>query len=321
MRKTKIKKILGFSLLSLIFLYVQLVPLLAQEKYEEKFEKTESLARDGKVILSNISGSIRVKGWEREEVQIKALKICEDSSFSRAQEKAGAVTIEVTKTGNILNIETKYPEQRQFWRGESWNVSVNYELLVPDKASLEVKSISGDIDIESVGGSAKANSVSGSVEIINAGDGVDCNAVSGTITLRNIAGNAYLKTVSGDIRVTGIKGSVDAETVSGSVVLREVSEANSVRAKSISGDIRYEGKIHLQGRYSLKAHSGDVEVFLPADSAFDLEADTFSGDVQSDFSIEVSGKFSPRKIRGVVNKGGASLILSSFSGDIRLKKV
>jgi hypothetical protein len=33
----------------------------AKERHEEKFEKTVSLAKDGKIILGNITGSIDVK--------------------------------------------------------------------------------------------------------------------------------------------------------------------------------------------------------------------------------------------------------------------
>jgi hypothetical protein len=61
-------------------------------------------------------------------------------------------------------------------------------------------------------------------------------------------------------------------------------------------------------------------MFLPADSAFDFEAGTFSGSIESDFEIKMSGKISEKEMRGVVNGGGASVKLSSFSGDIKLKK-
>jgi hypothetical protein len=34
--------------------------LSAKEKFEQKFEKIEDLAKDGKIILGNVSGSIEV---------------------------------------------------------------------------------------------------------------------------------------------------------------------------------------------------------------------------------------------------------------------
>jgi len=108
--------------------------------------------------------------------------------------------------------------------------------------------------------------------------------------------------------------------VSGDIELRDVSEAQTVSAKSVSGGITYSGKIKAGGRYELKAHSGDVRMTIPADSTFDFEANTFSGSIDSDFEIQVVGKISPREIHGTVGKGGATIKLKSFSGSIDLKK-
>ena len=117
-----------------------------------------------------------------------------------------------------------------------------------------------------------------------------------------------------------IKGSVDAETTSGGIKLLDISEASVVKAKALSGSVIYEGKIKPDGRYSLKTHSGRVEMRIPSDSAFDLEAKVFSGSIHSDFDITISGKISKREIRGSVNGGGAAVELSAFSGGVHIKK-
>ena len=292
----------------------------AREKHEEKFEKTEALARDGKVFLSNISGDNVIKTWKENRVRILALKVSQASTAAKAKENAGEVTIEVTREGDTLRIETKYPKRRTPWGGQdSINVSVDYELWVPEGASIEVRSISGNVNVAPIGGRARINSVSGDVEILGAA-GADVDLVSGDLRVENIAGDAYVKAVSGDIRLSGIKGSVGAESVSGDIELKGVSEAASVTGKIVSGSMTYEGMIKLGGRYELEAHSGTVRMTIPASSSFDLEADTFSGVIDSEFEIQVSGKISPREVRGTVGKGGATVRLKSFSGDIELKK-
>jgi len=83
----------------------------AKETYEEKFEKTVSLARDGKITLENITGSIDVKSWNKGEVKIDALKISSASTLDNAKENAGLVKIEVEKEGNTLRIKTEYPDE------------------------------------------------------------------------------------------------------------------------------------------------------------------------------------------------------------------
>lgn len=292
---------------------------IAREKYEEKFAKTEPLTVDGKVVLVNISGDIEIRSWKESSVKIDAVKVSEAATLDKAKENAKEVTIEVTNAGNVVRIETKYPERKHFWGGDSINVSVSYVVMVPAKASVEVKSISGDVKLDAIGGPAKVNSVSGNVDVLGAA-GADVKLVSGDLTLQNIAGDAFLKSVSGNVKATKIKGSVELESVSGDIDLVDVAEARTVTGKTVSGNITYRGTIMPGGNYELKSHSGDVTLTIPASSAFDFEANTFSGVIDSDFPIEVSGKLSPREIRGTINKGGARIQLSTFSGNIELKK-
>jgi hypothetical protein len=295
-------------------------PALAEQKFEEKFEKTEALARNGKLYLSNVSGEIEIATWKNAQVKIEALKTSKSSSLDKAKENAAKVTIEVTKEGDLVRVETKYPKRSGgFWGGDSINVSVDYKVWVPDQAAVELRSVSGDVRVAPVGGLAKIGCVSGNVDLLGA-VGTDVDLVSGDLTLENIAGDAYLKTVSGNIKATRVNGSVEAEAVSGDIVLRDVSDAQTVNAKNVSGNITYVGRIKAGGRYELKTHSGDVRMTIPADSEFDFDANTFSGDIDSNFEIRVVGKISPREVHGTVGKGGATVVLKSFSGNVDLKK-
>ena len=288
-----------------------------REKYEEKFEQTVSLARDGKVSLKNVSGDIDVESWDKAEVKIEAKKLSKASTLERAKENAAKVKIEVKEEGNTLRIETKYPEPSI----RSLNVSIDYHLLIPDKAAVKIKSVSGDVTLQQIGGTTEVDVVSGDIEVMKADKGVDCKSVSGDLELRSINGDAFLKTVSGDISLGKINGSIEAESVSGDIELIDVSGAKVVKGNALSGSITYQGDINPAGRYELKSHSGEIEMVLPSNAAFDLEASTFSGDIESDFEIMVTGKFSKKKVQGTVNGGGAVVILNTFSGDIDLRKI
>jgi hypothetical protein len=288
---------------------------LAGEKFEEKFNKTEALARDGKVIINNVSGSIVVKSWDKAEVQIAARKVCDASSEEKAKENMAKVTIEVTKTGNIVQIETKYPQ-----RSRNLNVSVYYELTIPDKAAIKVKNTSGSVEAAGIGGAFEGNITSGSATLSQMGGGVDCRNVSGRIEIRDAAGEIEAKTVSGNISAVRIKGSVDAETTSGRIELADITEAKSVRVKVLSGGISYDGQMAPGGRFNFETLSGSIRVTLPANAGFDLDAETFSGHVASAFSITMQGTLSPKELRGVVNNGGATLRVKTFSGSIDIRK-
>jgi hypothetical protein len=321
MKLNKAKKLTAIlaGLFFLMFMGFYSAESAGREKYEEKFERTIKLAKGGHVSLDNISGSIEVKSWNKAEVKIDALKTSRASSLSQAKENAAEVKIVVKKEGDTLRIETEYPKRRGSRRRRS-SVSVHYKLWVPSKASVRIDSISGSVEMENIGGEVKVDVTSGSVTINKAAKGVDCDIISGNLKLQDIEGDAYLKTVSGKIKVERIKGSIEAETTSGGIEMRKVTGAKTIRGKVLSGSIVYDGDINPNGRYTLQTHSGSIRMFISSGSGFELEAKTFSGRIESDFDITLSGKLSKKKIKGVVNKGGAYMKLSTFSGSIYLRK-
>jgi len=321
MKHTPFQKALSLAAVLAMLFILTAGTARAADKFEEKFEKTVPLPKDGKVDISNISGQIVVTSWSQGDVKIEAVKYSDASSEAKARENAAKVTIEVATEGNVVRIETKYPRSGGVFGGESVNVSVEYKLTIPQEAGLKAKNISGEIVAERIGGHADLEAVSGDVALRSAAKGAECSSVSGDVEVTGVTGDVFVKSVSGDVRARQIKGSIEAESVSGELELTEVSEASAVRAKALSGGVVYRGSINKAGTYTLKSHSGEVEMFLPAASAFDFEASTFSGDIDSDFEISTEDvRASAKELRGVVNGGGAAVKLSSFSGDIRLKK-
>ena len=156
--------------------------------------------------------------------------------------------------------------------------------------------------------------------ITKASGGVRGKTISGDVFLQDIVGDADLRSVSGGITVHGIQGSIEAGTVSGDVTLDKVSHAEEVVTESTSGRIRYQGNLSDRGNYEFSSHSGDVVIDLPSGSDFELQARTLSGKVKCDFELKISGTINPKKIQGVVGKGGANLQGTSFSGDIRINE-
>ena len=326
------------TVLAVVIFFLGLNPLEASAqgkvKHEETFAKTESLARDGKVEIRNVSGDVEVKTWDRDEVKIDALKTSKASSMEKAKENASKVKIEVTREDGVLKVWTKYPKPSI----KNLSVSVNYKVMIPSQASINARSVSGDVTLEKIGGKAtaettsgdvtvmgarngaKAETVSGDVEVEDVQNGVFCKTASGNVEAKNVAGNAELKCVSGDVTAENIKGGVEADTVSGNVKLMGISGADVVKGKTMSGSAIYLGEISPNGRYSLNAHSGTVEMTIPSGSAFDLTASTFSGNIKTEFKVMISGKLSKKKISGSVNGGGADINLKTFSGNVYLKK-
>jgi len=306
--------------LGLAVVAVVALPLLARETYEEKFQKTEALPKDGRVVLINISGSVDIRSAKEDVVRIDVLKRSQAGSEAKAKENAAQVTIEIVREGSTLRIETKYPKTKRFWGSDSLNVSVDYKVTIPEKASIDLRNISGSAELVSIGGALKAEVVSGNLVVRGAAAGCEAKVTSGGLEVFDVVGDAYLTNTSGEITAARIKGSVEAGVVSGTLDIREVTEARSISGQTVSGNCYVQAKLLPQARVSLKTHSGNVRLVLPADAGFELDASCFSGVIETDFPVTAVGKISAREVRGTVGGGGASVILKAFSGDIELRK-
>lgn len=331
-------KLASLVILTAFAVAVSTAPLQAMvyDKYEEKFEKTVSLSKDGKVVLKNISGNIEVTTWNKNEVKILAVKISKTDSEELAKKNFEKVEIEILEEGSTLRINTKY--DKNYFNKKNRSVSVDYWLTVPERADADMKSISGDVMLEDIGGDAKADTVSGDVvlrnvegmlkgktisgdvEIANAKKGAVCSTVSGDVDVRDVVGNVEMESVSGEVKAQNCQGDVVAKSVSGDAELIDISDADSIKVSSTSGDVQYRGSISGSGNYRFKSHSGDITLTIPGNSAFDLEARTFSGRISTEFDITISGKISKKSISGTANGGGADLEAKTFSGNVSLKK-
>lgn len=327
----KIKKFLTI-LMAVLLVALFCLPSYVSYVYaleEEIIEKELDLDKNGKVYIKNISGNIAVQGWHHNSVLVTARKV--------AQEKDDLenVTVDISRTNGTVRIITNY---RSGIRYRSANVSVHYELSIPSKAALEVETVSGNVEAEKIGGYSNVTSVSGNISVADAEEGADTKSVSGkvriidalrkaraktvsgSVYLENISGEAEGKTVSGDIVMRNIMGSVSAENISGRIELAAVAKSESVEAKTISGKVVYEGELERSGSYQVNSHSGNILLRLPKGSHFEIKAKTLSGRTRSDFDLSLTDKLTKKEMRGVVGKGGASLKVSSFSGNIEIRQ-
>ncbi len=265
-----------------------------REQHQERFAKTVPLAREGAFSLSNIAGDIQVETWNRAEVQIEAIKTSRASTLELAQENAQLVEIVVEAVDNEVRVETQYPKNHN----RNLNVSVEYVVMIPDRAAANVTSVSGTIRAAGVGGKAHLKTVSGDV------DG------------QRLQGPTEAKSVSGEVTVGDTLDSVICESVSGSV--RAINVGGETRIKSVSGDVTVENS---RGAVDAEALSGNVQIAEGANTGFDLRASTFSGRIKTDFALEADASDDEGKnVRGSVNGGGKSIRAKSFSGDVRLTR-
>jgi DUF4097 and DUF4098 domain-containing protein YvlB len=238
------------------------------------------------------------------------------------------VQVEVTERTGRADVRTRYPNGDEARRNNrrNINVSVAYNVSAPAGTRISIETISGSVKVTDIKGDVSANTVSGDIRITGAGRVNGAKTISGTveITDADIDGGLDSSSVSGDVilrRVTARR--VDAGSVSGNIKLEDV-RCDRVSANSTSGGVSFTGPLARNGRYELKSFSGEVRVYLSGTPGFEVDANSFSGEVRSDFAITTRGTESRRGRRIVLNgtfgDGSAVLDLTTFSGSIVIAK-
>jgi DUF4097 and DUF4098 domain-containing protein YvlB len=131
------------------------------------------------------------------------------------------------------------------------------------------------------------------------------------------ATSCRLKSDSGSLTLDGCRGPLDLQTNFGDIEVRNATEAE-LTLKTDSGRIYFSGSLHAEGVHLVESGFGKVHLVLPADAAFDLEAETDFGSIKTDFAVTVT-EFEGKHIVGEVNGGGPPLQIHTDSGDITLE--
>ena len=309
-------------------------PSLAQES--ETFEETYDLGGAGSLVLSNVSGDIRLTPSDDGVVHVTAVKRARGRGSS--SDALSEVTIDVSHSGDRLRIETVYEKRSRSWGRRSSHVSVNYEVRAPRETEVRLTSVSGDVELEGTSARSRVKTVSGEVMVRNAADLREAKSVSGNVDVIDSETDvdSDIGSVSGDVTLRGISASsLSLSTVSGDLRVTNAN-CNHAELKSVSGDVLYEANLDGDGRYELKSHSGDLELVLPSGAGFELEAKTFSGSIRSDFDMDIeddddSDEDDDRRrrrrrrrrnkdIRATIGDGSARVEVSTFSGDISIRE-
>jgi DUF4097 and DUF4098 domain-containing protein YvlB len=286
----------------------------------DRQSRSFQMGADGGLLLNNVSGDVIVTAGTGSEIRVEAFRKAKGPSNADARQQLENVQVTMQEAGGRVEV-------RSYHRGRESRAWVDFNVVVPAGARVELQSVSGDITITGVKGEVRAETVSGDVKATGLARVATLKSLSGDVTLTDGQSDMALtlSSVSGDILATNLKArSIDVNSVSGDTIIRQCA-CDRAQVHSVNGDIEFGGRLAKTGRYEMKTHSGDI-TFTPAGIGFELTASTFSGDIRANPALTVPAKgadqgWGPgRTVRTTVAGGGAFVELSTFSGDISLAK-
>ena len=223
--------------------------------------------------------------------------------------------------------------QQSFPRGQTQSFTIN-------KASnIVINGGTGYINVQTGGsgtsviiqettdGGPFGNSGNGIVKPTQNGSTVSVNEDQGSDTSFNITvpsnENLTLTTTDGSIEVDGVTGQMTLQSNNGDITANNDNLTGSSTLISNGGNVTFNGSMG-SGKYQFQSNngSGSVDVTLPSNSNFFLDATTNSGSITtSDFpSIKNTGTQAQGDVGNSSTAKQTTLTLTSDSGDITLSK-
>lgn len=162
-------------------------------------------------------------------------------------------------------------------------------------------------------------------------DAVQYNKDSNQLTVNDssedltvtVPGNATLQinTQSGNIDVQGVDGQMVLVSNSGTIHVEHGTLKGQSILKSDSGSVSFNGLLDPNGSYQFESNSDAVNVTLPANASFHVDASTNTGSIKSDFSsvvVQQGGSNGGQAHGDVGNQPRPMVTLTTNNGEIHL---
>lgn len=257
----------------------------------------------GVLEIDLVHGSIEVKGYDGNEVIVKALAMepHEDDNpdhgnehgdwdrnrqreFEKEHEKgrgkerdtqgmkripSNAMEVEVTERNNRVSVQSN-----------SWNKGINFVVQVPTNFDLQLSTVNG--------GDILVDNINGTLELDN---------VNGDVTANNISGSAIIDAVNGEIEASFLS----------------INDDSPMAFTTLNGNVDISFPSNLKATFKMKSDRGEIY------SDFDMDVDKSGPKV--DRSSKGSFKVTIENwVYGKVNGGGPEFMLNNMNGNIYLRK-
>src|SRR5207245_2790498 len=208
------------ALCVLLLAIICAVPSFAISK---EFNQSYPLQPGGSLELQNVNGTVDVQGWDRNEIEVRAVKTAKhkESDLER-------VSIEVDAKLDAVSIATRYPQN------EGVEVAVDYTIHVPHGARVEhIGTVNGTLRIAGVESVEDLHTVNGNIEVFEAGGSIHAHTINGNVRLE----------LARPTDKTGATG----ETTNGSLVLAVPSDMQAdVEARCLNGNFPSELPVTIE---------------------------------------------------------------------------
>jgi DUF4097 and DUF4098 domain-containing protein YvlB len=187
------------------------------------YDRTFPLQPGGTFELQNVNGTVDVQGWDRNEIEVRAVKTARNNESDLER-----VSIDVDAKPGSVAVSTRYPQN------EGVEVAVEYTIHVPHCAHVEhIGTVNGTLRISGVEDVQDLHTVNGNIEVYEGGGNVHAHTTNGSVHVELL----HLRDALG----------VSAETTNGSLLFAVPSDTQAdLEARCMNGNFSSELPVSMQ---------------------------------------------------------------------------
>jgi lia operon protein LiaG len=222
-------------------------------------------------------------------------------------------------------------------RGGGLDAHADLRIGVPSGRRVALYLAVGKVAVTNVSGELSINAASAPVTTSGTRGELEIDVGSGAVQVTKATGDLSVDTGSGAVTVSEVRGeSISIETGSGEVAVSSL-RSNQLSIDTGSGNI--EGTALISPQVSLETGSGsviadlsgevwnvnvqtgsgDITLKVPPTLAAEVDIETSSGEIETDFEVAVT-RHSRDHMTGRIGEGGGKIDIETGSGGIKLVK-
>lgn len=198
------------AFLTLVLAMASAAPCFAISK---EFDQTYPLQAGGSFELQNVNGTVDVQTWDRDEVEVHAVK-----TAKHHESDLELVSIDVDAKPDSVSVSTRYPQN------EGVDVAVEYVVHVPRRAHVEhLGTVNGSLRVAGVEAVEELRTVNGNIEVYEGGGNVHAHTTNGNVHLELLhvqdKDGAIAETTNGSVLLAipaGMQANLEARCLNGS---------------------------------------------------------------------------------------------------------
>ncbi|AXC13664.1 hypothetical protein ACPOL_4391 [Acidisarcina polymorpha] len=328
--------------------------------HDHDADSSVSIPSNASVEVQNPRGDVTVTGSGDNQLHVHAHQVVNTNSDSDAERTFPALNPHVTVNGNnvLVKIESRNNGHADLTiempQGASADITAGRGDVSIDglRGNSNVIANRGDVKLSSIGGSAHVHMNKGDFSAHEIGGPVSLDGHFGDVTISEVTGNlsmdgeffgdTHLEQIASPLHFHSSRTDMEVARLAGDLTmdsddlhigqsvgpLRIVTHSKNIECSQISGDIHIEnanGEVSVTaveplGNIQITNASDPVNLTLPPNASFSMNATTNGGDLNSDFNLNVNGSDQHRTATGDVGKGGPRIELNVRHGDISIKK-